>query len=68
LGSRADSREIVFREEPTRVRVETTTSRAAGNSVCLMDEETMGNPRRKEPKMNGETRQLLEQLYAAVKG
>lgn len=31
--------EILFRGEPTRVRIEATASRAAGNAVCLRDGE-----------------------------
>jgi predicted metal-dependent hydrolase len=31
--------EILYRGEPTRVRIEATSSRAAGNTVCLIDRE-----------------------------
>lgn len=43
--------EILFRGEPTRIRVQTTSSRAAGNAVCFVDGEIVVSrgPRSRTP-------------------
>jgi len=69
--------EILYRGEPTRVRIEPTPSRAAGNTVCLVGRDIVVSrgPRSRTPVarslefwLRREARREIERHLAAVTG